>query len=104
MSRIAMLGLAILPAVSIMILGCAGNLPESQRVTFLQDNWGRSVQSANSNQTLNPTAGLTREPVEGMDGRTGGLATEKYRRTFSIEKEVDPIDRVSPVFTITPKN
>ncbi|SDB29069.1 hypothetical protein SAMN05660653_01391 [Desulfonatronum thiosulfatophilum] len=84
----------LLLAISTMIWGCAGNLPESQRIYYLQDNWGRSVQTANYNQTLNPTAGLTKAPVEGIDPKAAAHSVERYRESFKdgVERE-----QVSPI-------
>lgn len=76
--------------MSIIMAGCTGgNLPESQRYHFLKDNFGQSVKTVNFNQTLNPTVGGTPESLEGIDGRTAGMAAEKHRETFSTEHRQD---------------
>lgn len=85
-------GLAVLPTLimCVMMTGCAGgNLPESQRYHYLKDNFGQSVKTVNFNQTLNPTAGINPEPVEGLDGRAADMAAEKHRETFSTEHRSD---------------
>lgn len=46
----------------IFIGGCAGP-------SRLSQNWGRSVETAKYNQTLNPEAGKECRPVEGLDGK-----------------------------------
>jgi len=69
MRNMTMMCLGAMLALSFFLGGCAGNLPEPQRVYYLDDNWGRSVESARFNQTLDPEAGLEVKPVEGLDGR-----------------------------------
>ena len=58
-----------------MFSGCAGT-------TKLDRNWGKSFESAKSNQILNPEAGQNLDPVVGLDGQAaeGGLGT--YRKGF----------------------
>ena len=46
------------------LFGCA------QQATTLDRNWGRSFESARYNQILNPKAGKSLEPIEGIDGPT----------------------------------
>ena len=55
--------------------GCGGT-------TKLDRNWGKSFESAKSNQILNPEAGQNLDPVVGLDGQAaeGGLGT--YRKGF----------------------
>ena len=91
--------LGVLLALSFILSGCYnGNLPEPQRIYYLESNWGHSQETAKYRQTLNPEAGLTAEPVEGLDGQSADMAVDKYRETF--KKEVDPATQVSPIFTI----
>ena len=52
--------IVVLAVFSVVTLwGCAGNLPESKRVDYLEQNWGKSFESAKKNQILNPEAGKT---------------------------------------------
>lgn len=62
----------------IVIAGCAGP-------SVLDQNWGRSVETARFNQTLNPKAGENLEPVVGLDGRSADNALETYRQSFKGE-------------------
>ena len=62
----------------IVIAGCAGP-------SVLEQNWGRSVETARFNQTLNPKAGENLEPVTGLDAESAGNALETYRRSFKAE-------------------
>ncbi len=47
----------------LLLAGCTTS------TTMLDDNWGRSVETATFNQTLDPQAGESTEPVEGMSGQ-----------------------------------
>jgi hypothetical protein len=91
--------LGVVLVLSFILSGCYnGNLPEPQRMYYLHSNWGQSQETAKYRQTLNPEAGLTAEPVEGLDGESADLARDKYRETF--RKEVDVRGLVSPTFVI----
>jgi hypothetical protein len=62
----------------IVIAGCAGP-------SALDQNWGRSVETARFNQTLNPKAGENLEPVTGLDGQSAGMVMEAYHQSFKAE-------------------
>ena len=62
----------------IVIAGCAGP-------SALDQNWGRSVETARFNQTLNPKAGENPEPVVGLDGQSAENILETYRQSFKAE-------------------
>jgi hypothetical protein len=64
----------------IAMAGCAGP-------SLLEQNWGRSVETARFNQTLNPQAGENLEPVTGMDGESAGNALEAYRQSFKADEK-----------------
>ena len=78
--------LAVFSAVSLW--GCAGNIPESKRVDYLEQNWGKSFESAKKNQILNPEAGKTVEPVIGIDGQVAEHNVDNYKKSFEKQKEV----------------
>jgi hypothetical protein len=65
---------SILSLVGISMVGCAP--------TQLGENWGTAYQTARQNQTLNPDAGETLDPVVGMEGTSAATAMETYRETF----------------------
>ena len=88
MRKTTIISIGVLMVLFFFLLGCAGNLQESQRSYYLQDNFGRSLEAAKYRQTLNPEAGLTAEPVEGLEGRSADMAVDKYRESF--EEKVDP--------------
>jgi hypothetical protein len=64
-----------------LFVGCgdAGNL---RRETLLDQNWGRSVETAKYNQYLDPEAGKSLTPVEGLDGKAAGYTVDKYENSF----------------------
>lgn len=89
--------IVVLAVFSVVTLwGCAGNLPESQRMDYLEMNWGKSFKSAQKNQILNPEAGKSLEPVVGLDGQAAEHGVNKYKKSF--EKEV-PVETTT-TFTI----
>jgi len=69
----------------IVIAGCAGP-------SMLDQNWGRSVETAHFNQTLNPQAGPNLEPVKGLDGQSAGNTLEAYRKSFTHEQKSSGYD------------
>jgi len=79
-NNIMLIGLAAV--FSAMLWGCAGNLPESQRIKMIDMNWGKSFESAKNNQILNPEAGIEPEPVLGLDGEAAGHNMQKYKDAF----------------------
>lgn len=65
-------------AFGIVIVGCGP--------TMLDQNWGRSVETARYNQTLNPDAGQNLEPVEGLDGPGAENALKAYHQSFKNQE------------------
>jgi len=57
-----------------IISGCAQ--------TMLDKNWGKSFESAKSNQIANPEAEKNLNPVVGLDGEAAETNMEKYRESF----------------------
>lgn len=86
--------IALAAVLSVMVWGCAGNLPESDRTKMVDMNWGKSFESAKNNQILNPEAGMEPEPVLGLDGEAAGYNMKNYRDAF---KEAPPAK--APVLT-----
>jgi len=72
----------------VMLWGCAGNMPEGKRVDYLEQNWGKSFESAKKNQILNPEAGKTVEPVIGLDGQVAEHNVDNRKKSFEKQKEV----------------
>ena len=61
---------------TILISGCTSS------TTLLEENWGRSVETAYFNQTIDPQAGETLEPIEGIDGQSAIKSLQDYRGQF----------------------
>ena len=76
--RIKRLVISSLIVSGIVIAGCAGP-------SVLDQNWGRSVETARFNQTLNPKAGENLEPVTGLDSQSAENVLEAYRQSFKAE-------------------
>ena len=68
------IAVSILSLVGISMVGCAP--------IQLGENWGTAYQTAKQNQTLNPEAGETLDPVVGTEGTAAATAMETYRQTF----------------------
>lgn len=58
----------------LLAVGCAP--------TQLGDNYGEAYYTMIENQILDPKAGSTQDPVEGMDGKAAMTSVEEYRNTF----------------------
>jgi hypothetical protein len=83
-----MILIGVLAGLSIMLWGCAGNLPEAKRTEILDTNWGKSVETAKSNQILNPDAGKEPTPVEGLEGTVASDQIAKRREALKREAKV----------------
>ena len=71
----------IIAAVS-LVSACSG--PE----TLLQQNWGKSTETAVYSQTLNPDADQTLKSVDDLSGEAAENNMQKYRDDFKTKKEV----------------
>jgi hypothetical protein len=90
--------IAVLAVFSVVTLwSCAGNLPEGKRMDYLEQNWGKSFESAKKNQMLNPEAGKTVEPVTGLEGELAEHNLDNRKKSFEQQKEV----KTSTAFTIS---
>lgn len=70
--------IGLIAAMSIFS-GCAGT-------TMLDKNWGKSFESARSDQILNPEAGQNLDPVVGLDGQAAERTLGTYREGFEPKK------------------
>jgi hypothetical protein len=70
-------------AMLALFAGCSngGNHPFREE-TLLDKNWGRSVETAKYNQTLDPEAGKNVAPIEGLNGKAAGYTVDKYENSF----------------------
>ena len=76
--------------------GTAGNNPFREE-TLLDKNWGRSVETAKYNQTLDPEAGKNLAPVEGLDGKAAGYAVDKYENSFRKETKKESVSTTADI-------
>jgi len=88
-----MILIVALAMFSVSLWGCAGNVPEAQRVDYLNMNFGKSLETAKNNQILNPDAGKNLEPVVGLNGEAAEHGVDKYKKSFekqAMERDVKP--------------
>lgn len=68
-------------ATLLVMLSCSGTT-SAQRETLLERNWGRSYETANYMQLLNPEAEKNLDPVVGLDGYASAHNVDKYQESF----------------------
>ena len=73
----------IIVAVS-MVSACSGT------DTLLQRNFGKSLETAAYNQTLNPDADKTLKPVDSLDGQAAENGHQKYQDGFKVKEKKQP--------------
>lgn len=66
-------------AVLVSVLSMTGCADWNSTPVVLDDNFGYAVITMQKNQTLNPEAGLTPEPVLSYDGQKGEGVIDAYR-------------------------
>ncbi len=64
-----------------LLAGCASQTP------MLDESFGDAVNAAKAQQTLNPDAALTNEPVYGIDGDAANAAIDTYRESYENPEE-----------------
>ncbi len=76
-------------ATLLVMLSCS-ETTSVHRETLLERNWGRSYESANYMQLLNPEAEKNLDPVMGLEGNASDFNVEKYRQSFkeTEQKEI----------------
>ncbi len=52
---------------------------------------GRSFETARFSQILNPEAGVSDMPIEGIDGQAADDTYKKYQDTFKVETPPTPV-------------
>jgi hypothetical protein len=78
----------LLAGLCFVLLGCAGNLPQPERVDVVDAHYGKSLETAKNNQVLNPEAGKEPTPVEGLDGKSANDQMDKYRKALKREQKI----------------
>ena len=76
----------------IMVLIAALSIFSGCAATQLDKNWGKSFESAKSNQILNPEAGQNLEPVVGLDGQAAESGLGTYRNGFEQQDSEKTFD------------
>ena len=64
-----------------MVSACSGT------DTLLQQNWGKSYETAAYNQTLNPDADKTLKPVDSLDGQAAKNVNQTYQDGFKVKTQ-----------------
>ena len=95
-----MILIVVLAMFSASLLGCAGNIPEAQRIDYLNMNYGKSFESAKNNQILNPDAGKNLEPVVGLNGEAAEQGVDKYKKSFEKEQMERDVSSQAGTFSI----
>ena len=81
--------MAVLAMFSVSLWSCAGNVPEAQRIDYLNMSYGNSFESAKNNQILNPEAEKNLDPVVGFDGQAAKYTVDRYKKSFEKEQELE---------------
>ena len=92
--------IVVLAVFSVSLWGCAGNIPEAQRVDYFNMNYGKSFESAKNNQILNPDAGKNLEPVVGLHGEAAEHGVNKYKESFKEQQMKRDVDTQAGTFNI----
>jgi hypothetical protein len=65
--------------------GCATATP------YLDEQFGRAVDAAKAQQTLNPDASRNTDAVAGIDGTAAGSAVGEYHKSFKAPPPTFPV-------------
>ena len=95
-----MILIVALAMFSVSLWGCAGNVPEAQRVDYLNANFAKSFESAKNNQILNPDAGKNLEPVVGLNGEAAEHGVDKYNKSFEKQEMKRDVESQAGTFNI----
>jgi hypothetical protein len=69
-------------ATFVILLGCS-----TSRLDRLDENWGRSLEEAKTNQILNLEAQKNLDPVVGLDSQSAEKVMKAYRESFGQKRE-----------------
>lgn len=58
------------------LVGCVNQTPK------LDDNFGNAVNAAKAQQIINPDAGLSAAPPDGIGGQAANSSIDRYNRSF----------------------
>ncbi|MDZ7666374.1 MAG: hypothetical protein U5K27_13810 [Desulfotignum sp.] len=71
---------AVLLTGTLFLCACA-----NPRYVQLDNDRGRSYEIARFHQIINPEAGLSAMPVEGIDGQAGEVTYKNYQEGFKVK-------------------
>ncbi len=74
-----------------IIFGCSST---SHRQTLLDENWGRSFETARFHQTVNPDAPINIDPVTILDGKAAMNNLDQYQDSFK-KKSKKPVVNIN---------
>lgn len=74
-------------AATMLVCACTTN----PRYAQMTDELGRSYETARFNQIINPDAGLSALPMEGIDGQAGADTYKKYQDGFKVKTPPTPV-------------
>ena len=72
----------------LLISACTVTNP---RYALISDDRGRSYEIARFNQIINPEAGFSAGPVEGIDGQAGDMTYKNYQDGFKAKTPPVPV-------------
>jgi hypothetical protein len=75
----------------IFCFGCSQNA-SFHKNTELDNNWGRSYETAKYRQILNPEASKNLEPVVTLDGQASEASFQKYRDSFKEKRRQETVN------------
>jgi len=78
-------------ALVIFCLGCSQNYTLSKN-SELDNNWGRSYETAKYRQILNPDSSKNLTPVVNIDGQAAEASFQKYRDTFKEKRRQETVN------------
>jgi hypothetical protein len=79
--------IALAALFSLAVIGCNHYSSNMRQESELDKNWGRAFETAKYNQTLNPDAGKTSEPVVGREGPIADRIMTGHLECPQIEKK-----------------
>ena len=79
----------IISVVVGLVVFCIGCSPKN---TPLDNNWGRSYETAKYRQIVDPEASQNLEPVVDLDGQAADANVEKYRDTFKERRRQETVN------------
>lgn len=75
-----------------LIISCGTRTTLFKWESTLENNWGRSYETAKYNQIFNPDAHKNLDPVLGIDGRISDYNVEKYKTGFKEKESRDVVN------------